>query len=149
MKKQLLIVVSVFSALALIVVPALAAENESPAKAAARKKAEEKMKKGDASAKDAKSGLVELNKATKQQLMTLPGIGEAEADKIIAGRPYLMKTDLRKKDIIPAATFYEIVNKVEIKLEQKPEQKPAAASEKVRKKQEEKPKKDVFKEFMK
>ncbi len=35
---------------------------------------------------DSKSQLVDINKATKEQLMTLPGIGEARANDIIAYR---------------------------------------------------------------
>lgn len=64
----------------------------------------------------ADSKLVDLNLASREQLMTLPGIGENEAKKIVDGRPYQMKTELLKKDIIPTDTFYAIVNKVTIDL---------------------------------
>ena len=48
---------------------------------------------------------VDINSATEQQLRTVPGIGEAYAKKIVAGRPYRSKNELVQKKILPAGVY--------------------------------------------
>lgn len=68
---------------------------------------------------EAKAKLVDLNSAVEAELKAIPGIGDAYAAKIIAGRPYANKAQLKSRKIIPANVYETIKDKIIAKQPQK------------------------------
>jgi competence protein ComEA len=62
--------------------------------------------------KKSQSELIDINSASKQELMSLPGIGDAYSQKIIDNRPYRGKNDLVRKNIVPQATYDKISGQI-------------------------------------
>ena len=55
---------------------------------------------------------IELNSASRDELMTLDGIGEVRADAIIRARPFRVKGELVERRIIPESLYDRINDKV-------------------------------------
>jgi DNA uptake protein ComE-like DNA-binding protein len=70
-----------------------------------------------------KTKLVDLNLASRTELQTLPGIGDAEAAKIVAARPYKSKTDLVTRNVLTLEAYDRLSKQVVVDL-RKPPAKP-------------------------
>lgn len=84
--------------------PADPTSKAKPADSGAKEKPADKKAKAKP-AKQAPQLLVDINRAGKAELKKLPGVDDALADKIVAGRPYRSKADLVTRNIIPTGTY--------------------------------------------
>jgi len=66
-----------------------------------------------------RAAAVDINSASKEDLMKLPGITDEVAEKIIAGRPYKTKTELTKKNVLTKAEYSKVRSRVVAKQETK------------------------------
>lgn len=55
---------------------------------------------------------IDINKSSREDLLTLPGITEHEADRIIAQRPYGDAHDLVSRHVLPQAEYDKISDRV-------------------------------------
>jgi len=58
------------------------------------------------------SHYVDINSASRKELMTLQGIDAALANKIVAKRPYLTKTELVTKGVMQTGPYLSIKNQI-------------------------------------
>ncbi len=64
------------------------------------------------SSSTAKAKVIDLNTAGKDELQTLPGIGEARSDAIVKNRPYRSKDELVSKKIVPQGVYDGIKDQI-------------------------------------
>lgn len=124
MKCRCLSVVLTAAALLLDAGLSSAIENktDTPQQAAAKTDVSPKSTKSEIDARhkhNVRTKLVDINSAKKEGLVKLPGISDAEADKIIAGRPYGSKAWLVTNKIIPKETYQAVKGLIVCKLSQK------------------------------
>jgi len=112
MKGSIIQAVLIAAALLLSASVCVAAESKAaaPGEAAGTPKAAEEGAKAKQPAAPAE--VVDINSASRAQLKKIPGIGNAEADKIIAGRPYLSKAHLVTRSIISGAHYVQIKDQI-------------------------------------
>ncbi len=58
---------------------------------------------------------LDLNTATREQLVSLPGINGAEAERVIAGRPYNQPDELVQRRILSKTEYDRIADRVTAK----------------------------------
>jgi len=75
--------------------------------------------KGKAVDAKAKARLVDINSATGAELKGVSGIGDAYAAKIIAGRPYANKAQLKSRKIMPSVLYEQVKDQLIAKQPQK------------------------------
>jgi DNA uptake protein ComE-like DNA-binding protein len=79
--------------------------NVDSAKATADKGKADVKADADKTKAQAKAKVIDINSASEAELKAIPGIGDAYAAKIVAGRPYANKAQLKSRNILPTPVY--------------------------------------------
>jgi len=60
----------------------------------------------------AHAALLDINTATPEQLLALPGMGQAYVQRVISGRPYTAKNQLVSRGILPETAYEKIAQRI-------------------------------------
>lgn len=90
----------------------LAQDDEATPKPKAKAKAAAKVPRRALKPQPPKGKLLDVNIATKAQLMAIPGFTEPIADKIIANRPFPTKAHLVTRNIITMGLFQGVRDRI-------------------------------------
>ncbi len=55
---------------------------------------------------------VDINSASMGELKSIPGIGDAYANKIMGGRPYKSKAQLKSRNILPDNVYEKVKDRI-------------------------------------
>lgn len=55
---------------------------------------------------------IDINKASREELLSLPDVSEHEADRIIAERPFDSTDDLVRRKVLPRAEYDKISDRI-------------------------------------
>lgn len=112
MKRTLKTAVATLLSMIVAATVSFAADAKTPDVKGAVKPAAATAVEAKKSATDAKTAvkgkIVDINTATDAELKSVPGIGDAYAAKIIAGRPYANKAQLKSRNILPSTVYEQV-----------------------------------------
>jgi len=114
--KRIPAVLTAVVAMAFVASVALAADATAPAASApatAPAKATTSTTHHSSSSK-AKTHKTDLNTASKEDLMKLPGVDDATADKIVAARPFKSHSELESKNIVTKEQYKKLSSMVTV-----------------------------------
>ena len=83
-----------------------------PALASSLTEKEQKAPVGTAVVRTKPAPLIDINSASTATLQTLPGVSKAQAERIVAGRPYGSKAWLASEKLVDDATYLAIRSRI-------------------------------------